>query len=140
MQARNIFLGLSSLLMIAAIPVAVYLASEQQVLRSQAYSPTQVAEIKITGSNVIDQRAVKPDVTLAISYPKNILQPDVFRVANNLSDLDQAPTVNFTPPTQNLPWQLDITPQTPTVYLQFRINNQWQTPLFASIPYLPINR
>lgn len=135
MLSRNLFLGFSSLFLIAAIPIAVYLASQQQTLRSQAFAPDIAPSFKITGPRVIDYRAIASDVILQISYPKNSLIPDSFRVANTIPSLDTANTYNFTAPAQTINWQLDSTVLSPTVYLQFRINNQWQTPLFTSIPF-----
>lgn len=134
MLGRNLFLGFSSLFLIAAIPIAVYLASQQQTLRSNAYSPDTTPSFKITGPKVIDYRATSADVTLQITYPKTSLIPDSFRVANTIPGLDTANTYNFTAPSQTVNWQLDSTVLSPTVYLQFRINDQWQTPIFASIP------
>lgn len=135
MPGRNLFLGLSSLFLIAAIPMAVYLASQQQSLRSQAFSTDPPAGIRITGAQIIDYRAVSPDVSLVITYPKSTLTPDSFRIANQIPELDNAKIQTFTSPTQTISWQLNSVSPSPTVYLQFRINNQWQTPIFASIPY-----
>jgi hypothetical protein len=136
MHGRNIFLGISSLFLIAAIPVAVYLASQQQTLRSRAYSVDSTPSIRISGPQVIDYKTSSADVSLVINYPKSSLVPDSFRVANYLPDLEQATVQTFTAPTQIIPWRLETNTATPTVYLQFRINNQWQTPIFTSIPFL----
>lgn len=136
MHGRNIFLGLSSLFLIAAIPVAVYLASQQQTLRSRAYSVDSTPSLRISGPQVIDYKTSSADVSLVINYPKSSLVPDSFRVANYLSDLEQATIQSFIAPTQTISWRLETNTITPTVYLQFRINNQWQTPIFASIPFI----
>lgn len=134
MFARNLFLGFSSLFLIAAIPIAVYLVSQQQTLRSKAFSPLVTPQLSINGENVIDHRAVKPQISLVINYPQTALQPDEFRISNTITGLEQAKTIPYTGNGQTVPWSLDELSPTPSVYLQLRINNQWQTPIFASIP------
>lgn len=132
---RNLFIIISFFLLLASIPVGIYLVKQQQDLRSRA-STIKVTSIEITGPNVKNLHAVSPDVLVQLNFvPDDTSKvfPSAFRIANQLSALDSAPEQTFKQNAQEINWKLDNVSGPRTVYAQFKVNNLWKDTVSASV-------
>lgn len=132
---RNLFIVISFLFLIAAIPLGVFLVREQSTLGAKADAPT-VSKIEFVGSNVKDFRAESPDIKVQISYIQSKQAksaPTSIRLANDASSLDSATVVPFTSNRQIIEWKLSAGNGQKVVYLQFNIDGSWVPPISNSI-------
>lgn len=137
---REVFILLTILFLLAAIPFGVYLVKEQQNLKSYASSP-KTSRIEIFGPTVSEYRTTQRQVKLKIIFVPDTKSasasakvfPEEFKVANQLQDLDYVKERSFSQNNLEMDWVLLPGRGLKTVYAQFKAANNWLPPISTTI-------
>lgn len=133
-MGRNIFIAIALLILMAAIPLGVYLTQQQQDLLTRADSDqtSKINWVNITGGSTSD-RQVQLNLIFVPTTDQSGQLPTAIRLANSVTQLADASEQPFSGNNQTIDWTLSPGNGQKTVYLQFKLNNEWLPPVFNSI-------
>ncbi len=134
MFGRNLFIAISVLLLLASIPLGVYLVRQQMALRTKA-ATANVTRIEILGNEINDLRTTNANIKLQLVYAAKAGEsfPNSYRISNYLATITQAPEQPFNQNPTLVDWQLEPGIGPKTIYVQFKVNDVWVSQVQQSI-------